>query len=155
MQGQWDNLGDLSPDHYDPSGIDPSTMRDLKDPRQMAGPVPQYHQDGMRGMENGNGQHPSVEQTVNFPQGNPRPRNISAPPNPQMWDNLGALAEEAASEPWGGVEASYVQPMQNALQRRRPAPPRPAMMEKGKASLLIVGAALAAGLGVWWWNNHR
>lgn len=160
MTGSWDNLGDLNPDHYDPSGIDPATMRDLKDPSQMAGPVPQYHETAMRGMGNGNGHHPmqspSVEETVNFPQGAPRTRNISAPPNPQSWDNLGALADDAASDPWGVKEVSYVQPMQNMMQRRQKAtPPSAPGVSKGKTNLLFLGAVLAAGFGVWWWKNRR
>lgn len=162
-QGSWDNLGDLSPDHYDPSGIDPTTMRDLKDPSQPAGPIPQYHEAALHGMGNGNGNgrhqmhSPSVEETVNARPGVPRTRNISAPPNPQSWDNLGALADDAASDPYSVSEVSYVHPMQNIVQRRKgtPPPPAPEMISKSKSNMLLVGVALAAGFGVWWWNNRR
>ncbi len=46
MMSQWDNLGDIDPGHYDPSGIDPMSLRNLDNPQQPAGPVPYHYQTG-------------------------------------------------------------------------------------------------------------
>jgi hypothetical protein len=78
MVASWDSLGDISPDHYDPSGIDPYEMRDLRDPRQAAGPVEPRGQSA--GPVSLNGLPPAQNQA-------PVPRGIALAPDRNHWDD--------------------------------------------------------------------
>jgi len=161
-QDRFDNLGNLSADHYDPSAIDPYSLQDIDRPGQPAGPVPaEYLNHGVS--NNGNGKaHPQAQPQA--PQARPQA------PQPSPFQPVDAAqVPSSGGDPWsgmGGMDANHDAIAHDEMMQRyaipAPVPQQVAPVsqqqenrEKGRTALIVVGAATAAALGMYYWMKKK